>query len=96
MGKAVGLKSINPVGQIELRVLFGSFLVALPVYLIWGNQSSLFEFFGIAALAAAIIKTLFTFIDRCPVKEIWVGILVDIILAICLLSSLLIDDSRTF
>ena len=32
MGHAVGLQHSNLVGLVELRVLFGSFLVALPMY----------------------------------------------------------------
>ncbi len=86
MGKAVGLKHSNLVGLIELRVLFGSFLVALPAYALWQNNAELFTFFGISALAAAVIKTSFTVIDKCPVPLIWFGILVDAVLAMLLLS----------
>ena len=88
MGKAVGLEHSNLVGLIELRVLFGSFLVALPIYALWRQQSELFTFFGVAALAAFVIKTSFTWIDKCPWPMIRVGILVDAILALCLLSPL--------
>ncbi len=88
MGHAVGLSYINDVGRIEIRVLFGSFLVALPLYAMWAGHADLFVFFGVAALAAAIIKSTFTIIDKCPIQLIWFGILVDIVLAILLLSSL--------
>ena len=88
MGKAVGLEYRSLVGLVELRVLFGSFLVALPVYALWQQQSELFIFFGVAALAAFIIKTSFTIVDRCPWSKIWTGILVDAVLALCLLSPL--------
>ena len=86
MGKAVGLEYSNLVGLVELRVLFGSFLVALPVYALWQQRSELFIFFGVAAFAAFLIKTSFTIIDRCPWRLIRVGILVDAVLALCLLS----------
>ena len=88
MGKIVGLDYSNLVGLVELRVLFGSFLVALPMYALWQQQSELFIFFGVAALAAFVIKTSFTFIDKCPWSLIRVGILVDAVLALCLLSPL--------
>ena len=91
MGKLVGLRHSHPVGLVELRVLFGSFLVALPVYAICRNEAALFEFLGVAAFAAAVIKSTFTVIDRCPLKYIWGGILVDVVLAICLLSSTFIQ-----
>jgi len=55
--------------------------------LIFRQNSDLFEFFGIAALAAAIIKSSFTILDKCPIKLIWFGILVDVVLALTLLSS---------
>ena len=86
MGKAVGLEHKTLVGLVELRVLFGSFLVALPIYALWQQQSELFTFFGVAALAAFVIKTSFTFIDKCQWSLIWFGILVDLILTLCLLS----------
>jgi hypothetical protein len=86
MARGVGLSYTNKVGYIEIRVLFGSFLVALPLYAVWQNKAELFVFFGIAALAAAIIKSSFTLIDQCPLKDIWFGILVDVVLAFCLLS----------
>ena len=86
MGKAVGLTHSNLVGLIELRVLFGSFLVALPAYALWQNNAELYIFFGVSALAAAVIKTTFTFVDKCPIPQIWFGILVDVILAALLLS----------
>ena len=88
MGKAVGLEHNNLVGLVEIRVLFGSFLVALPIYALWRQQSELFIFFGVAALAAFVIKTSFTIIDKCPWPLIRVGILVDAVLALCLLSPL--------
>jgi hypothetical protein len=88
MGEAVGLKPISLVGLIEIRVLFGSFMVALPFYALYRQESELFIFFGIAALAAAIIKTSFTLIDHCPWEDIWFGIMVDIMLALFLLSPL--------
>ncbi len=87
MGKLVGLSPANKVGLVEIRVLFGSFLVVLPIVLIFRQNSDLFEFFGIAALAAAIIKSSFTILDKCPIKLIWFGILVDVVLALTLLSS---------
>ena len=40
-----------------------------------------------AALAAAVIKTVFTVLDKCPIKLIWFGIAVDVVLAVLLLSS---------
>jgi len=86
MARGVGLSYTSQVGHIEIRVLFGSFLVALPLYAIWQNKSELLVFFGVAALAAAIIKSSFTVIDQCPLKDIWFGILVDVVLAFCLLS----------
>ena len=88
MGKAVGLEYSNLVGLVELRVLFGSFMVALPIYALWRQQSELFIFFGVAAFAAFVIKTSFTVIDKCPWPMIRVGILVDAVLALCLLSPL--------
>jgi len=90
MGDAVGLKHSNLVGLVEIRVLFGSFLLALPLYALWQQQSGLLTFYGVAALAAAIIKTSFTVIDKCPWDKIWFGILVDAILAFCLMSPLIL------
>ena len=90
MGKLVGLVPENKVGHVEIRVLFGSFLVTLPVLAMINGRAEIFEFFGMAALAAAVIKTLFTFIDKCPPKAIWIGILVDVVLAALLLSTLYI------
>jgi len=87
MGKLVGLAPTNKVGLVELRVLFGSFLVVLPIVLLFKQNTELFEFFGLAALAAAIIKSSFTVLDKCPIKLIWFGILVDVVLALTLLSS---------
>lgn len=89
MGNAVGLEHNSLVGLIEIRVLFGSFLVALPLYALWLQQREIFIFYGVAALAAAIIKTSFTVIDKCPWEKIWFGILVDVILAFCFLFPLL-------
>lgn len=88
MGELVGLSPDNKVGHIEIRVLFGSFLVTLPVMAMIMGRAEIFEFFGMAALAAAIIKTGFTFIDKCPLPMIAVGIAVDVVLAALLLSSL--------
>ena len=88
MGKLVGLAPTTKVGLVEIRVLFGSFLVTLPLLAILSQNAEIFEFFGMAALAAAIIKTLFTLLDKCPIKLIWLGIAVDIVLATLLLSSL--------
>ena len=90
MGNAVGLEHNTLVGLVEIRVLFGSFLVALPLYALWQQESSLLTFYGIAALSAAIIKTSFTVIDKCPWRDIWFGILVDVVLAFCLLSPLIL------
>ena len=91
MARGVGLSYTNKVGYIEIRVLFGSFLVALPLYAIAQNKAELFVFFGIAALAATIIKLNFTLIDQCPLKDIWFGILVDVVLAFCLLVSISLE-----
>ncbi len=95
MGRAVGLQHSNLVGLIELRVLFGSFMVALPMYALWLQKSDLFVFFGVAALAAAIIKSTFTIIDKCPLSQIWFGILVDIVLAALLLSPVYLSSFQT-
>lgn len=88
MGKLVGLMPETKVGLVEIRVLFGSFLVVLPIMLLLKQSTLLFEFFGTAALAAALIKSSFTVFDKCPIKAIWSGIAVDVVLAITLLSSL--------
>ena len=87
MGKLVGLTYETKVGLVEIRVLFGSFLVVLPALALFYGKVEIFEFYGMAAVAAAIIKTTFTFIDKCPVKIIGVGIAVDVVLAVLLLSS---------
>ena len=87
MGRLVGLAPETKVGLVEIRVLFGSFLVVLPALAILSQNAEIFEFFGMAALAAAVIKSTFTVLDKCPFKAIWFGILVDIILAVLLLSS---------
>jgi len=86
MGKLVGLTPVTKVGLVEIRVLFGSFLVVFPITLLLKQEPDLFEFFGYAALAAAIIKSTFTIIDKCPIKLIWIGIAVDIVLAATLLA----------
>lgn len=88
MGRIVGLGADTKVGLVEIRVLFGSFLVVLPALAIASQNVEIFEFFGMAALAAAVIKSTFTVLDKCPLKSIWVGIAVDVILAVLLLSSL--------
>ena len=89
MGKLVGLAPETKVGLIEIRVLFGCFLTTLPIILLFKQNPELFTFFGYAALAAAIIKSTFTVIDKCPIKIIWIGILTDdVILAALLLSPL--------
>lgn len=88
MGKLVGLVPANKVGLVEVRVLFGSFLVALPFVAIIKGQAALFEYYGVAALAAAVIKTGFTIKDDCPIQDIWGGIFVDVVLAALLLTSL--------
>lgn len=91
MGKAVGLKHENLVGLIELRVLFGSFLVALPLCALLLQQRDFLLFYGVSALAGAIIKMLFTVIDKCAWKQMSIGILVDVVLAFCLLSPLIFN-----
>jgi len=88
MGKIVGLAPENKVGHVEIRVLFGSFLVTLPILAMIKGEAAFFVFFGAAAFAAAIIKSTFTIIDKCPIKDIWIGIAVDVVLAVLLLSSL--------
>jgi len=86
MARSVGMQYFSLVGLVEIRVLFGSFLVALPIYCLFKNSSSTYEILGIAALAAFVIKSTFTTLDRCPLRDIWFGILVDLILAALLLS----------
>ena len=54
MGKAVGLSYSNLVGLVEIRVLFGCFMVALPLYIFFQNQQALFELMGVVALAEII------------------------------------------
>lgn len=88
MGRLVGLAPETKVGLVEIRVLFGSFLVTLPALAIYSQNAEIFVFFGMAAVSAAIIKSSFTILDKCPIKDIWSGILVDVILAVLLLSSL--------
>ena len=44
----------------------------------------------LAAVGAAVIKTSYTLYDKCPLNAIWLGILVDVILALLLLSSLIL------
>lgn len=87
MGKLVGLAPASKVGLVEIRVLFGSFLVVLPMLAIISQKAEIFEFYGMAALAAAVIKTLFTVLDKCPLKLIWIGIAVDVVLVVLLLST---------
>ena len=87
MKSLLGLTYSNTVGLIEIRVLFGSFLVVLPLAAIMYGQADIFVFYGLAAVGAAVIKTTFSFIDRCSFDAIWFGILVDVILALLLLSS---------
>ncbi|MEP1231320.1 MAG: hypothetical protein ABJG88_11645 [Litorimonas sp.] len=87
MGRLVGLAPETKVGLVEIRVLFGSFLVVLPALAIMSQNVEIFEFFGMAAVAAAVIKSTFTILDKCPLKAIWFGITVDFILAALLLSS---------
>lgn len=86
MGRLVGLAADTKVGLVEIRVLFGSFLVALPTLAIVSQKAEYFEFYGMAAVTAAIIKTTFTVLDKCPLKSIWIGITVDVILAFLFLS----------
>ncbi len=85
MGGLVGLGADTKVGLVEIRVIFGSFLVVLPAMAIISQKAEYFEFFGMAAVSAAIIKSTFTVLDKCPLKAIWFGIAVDVILAILLL-----------
>ena len=87
MGRMVGLSPDTKVGLVEIRVLFGSFLVVLPALAMASHNAEIFEFLGMAALAAFVIKSTFTVLDKCPLKAIWFGIAVDIILAVLLLSS---------
>jgi len=88
MNSLLGLTYNNKVGLIEIRVLFGSFLVVLPLAAIIIDDPDLFNFYGLAAIGAAIIKTFYTFLDQCPLGKIWIGILVDVILALLLVSNL--------
>jgi len=88
MESLVGLTFANTVGHIEIRVLFGSFLVALPIAAMIYGKADIFVFYGLAAVAAGIIKTVFTVIDQCSLASIATGILVDIVLALLLCSSL--------
>jgi len=88
MEKLLGLTFATTVGLIEIRVLFGSFLVALPLIAILKANVEIFEFYGFAALIAAIIKSAFTVLDKCPISAIYGGILVDVVLASLLLSTL--------
>lgn len=90
MKSMVGLTYSNKVGLVEIRVLFGSFLVALPLAAIIKGNAEIFEFYGLAALSAAIIKSTFTYLDQCPLKDIWFGILVDVVLALLLMSTLVL------
>ena len=89
MQSLLGLTYVSTVGLVEIRVLFGSFLVVLPLAAMIYGQAELFVFYGLAAVSAAVIKTIYTFYDECPLKAIWLGILVDVILAFLLLSSLI-------
>ena len=88
MGRLVGLAPETKVGLVEIRVLFGSFLVVLPAIAIGSRNPDFFVFFGMAAVAAAVIKSTFTVLDKCPIKSIWIGILVDIVLAFLTLGGL--------
>ena len=88
MKTLLGLTWVNKVGLIEIRVLFGSFLVVLPAIAMIQGKADVFVFYGFAAVGAAVIKSVFTWIDGCALKDIWVGILVDVILAALLLSSI--------
>ena len=88
MKPLVGLTYANTVGLVEIRVLFGSFLVVLPLAAIIYGQADIFVFYGLAAVGAAVIKTTYSFIDKCAFDAIWFGILVDVLLDLLLLSSL--------
>ena len=88
MKSLLGLTYSSTVGLIEIRVLFGSFLVILPLAAIIYRQADIFVFYGLAAVGAAVIKTTYSFVDQCPFSAIWFGILVDVLLAFLLLSSL--------
>ena len=91
MKSLVGLTYSSTVGLVEIRVLFGSFLVALPLAAMIHGQADIFVFYGLSAVAAAVIKTTFTLVDRCSLGAIWIGIMVDVVLAFLLLSSLYLD-----
>ncbi len=88
MKSLLGLTYSNTVGLIEIRVLFGSFLVVLPLAAIIQGDAGIFIFYGLAAAGAAVIKTTFSVVDNCSFSTIWFGILVDIVLAVLLFSSL--------
>ncbi len=88
MESLLGLKAVTTVGLIEIRVLFGSFLVALPILAMILGQAEYFVFYGVAALAAGLVKTVFTIIDRCPWRDIAIGIATDYVLAFLLMASL--------
>jgi len=88
MQALLGLTYSNAVGKIEIRVLFGSFLFCLPLVAIVLGEAQFFVFYGVAGVSAAIIKSVFAFIDHCPFKAIIGGIIVDMVLAVLLLSSL--------
>jgi len=79
MESLLGLKAVTTVGLIEIRVLFGSFLVALPILAMILGQAEYFVFYGVAALAAGLVKTVFTIIDRCPWRDIAIGIATDFV-----------------
>jgi len=87
MKNLLGLSYVTTVGLIEIRVLFGSFLVTLPIAAMVLANADIFAFYGLAALSAACIKLTFTVVDKCPLSKIYVGILIDIVLAVLLLSS---------
>jgi len=88
MESLLGLKAVTTVGLIEIRVLFGCFLIALPILAMILGQAEYFVFYGAAALAAGLIKTVFTVIDKCPWRDIAIGIATDYVLALLLMSSL--------
>gem|GEM_PF-2555479 len=90
MRSLLGLTYTSTVGLVEIRVLFGSFLVVLPLAAVVYGKAELFVFYGLAAVGAAVIKTSYAVYDKCPFKAIWPGILVDVLLAFLLLSSLIL------
>lgn len=61
----LGLDFVNTVRVIEIRVLFGRFLVALSVAAIIKADATVFKFYGIGALSAAIIKSIYSLFDKC-------------------------------